>query len=442
MYIFLLFVLLIVFTVFVFLLYKKDILEPSFIFSLSFSMLLFMACINAKKWQLGLHFNTFLVILLGVIEFFCVGYLIKKVLKNKKTISKKKINVIELNDILEYIYLVFIIVFNLVFLYCVVNKVGNSFNSISSVMESINKYNNLNKFSNEFDSIRLPFLVSNMRIFIIASGYWFIYIIVNNFVLTKRVKFQEILIAFFAIIASMLTGSRTESIFMILSGITFYLFILNKKNGYASSWEKKTIKNICIVLIIIVALFVPMASLLGRKTDKSPFEYISIYCGAQVKNLDIFLQNQDSISKNEIWGSQTFNYIINTYGRKIGFKGYKPYKLDLPFQQIDGHSLGNVYTTFYPYIYDFGYFGEFIMVLIMSIISHYIYEKIKCVKLKHTVSLFVLTYGIIASALALSFFSNKFYEHLFSTSFLKYLFTWAILNYIFCNFKFKKAGLK
>ena len=149
-----------------------------------------------------------------------------------------------------------------------------------------------------------------------------------------------------------------------------------------------------------------MANLLGRNVSKKPFEYVSIYCGAQVKNLDIFLQNKDSISKNNIWGSQTFIYLVKSYGEKIGFKGYEPYKLDLPFQKVGDNDLGNVYTTFYPYIYDFGYVGEFILVLIMSIISHLVYESIKIRKVDKNYNVLILSYGIIVSSLALSFFSN------------------------------------
>lgn len=438
MYIFMLFILLLMFTIFIFLIYKKDILDPSLVFSLSFLVLSFMACLNAKKWQLGLHMNTFLVILLGVIEFFCVGYIAKLLFKRKKAPAKNKLKEIKINKWLEYVFLTFIIIFNVIFLYYIVKEVGNSFNSISTIIESINQYNHLIKFSDKFNTVKLPFFISNGRMFIVGSGYWFMYVAINNFIAEKKIKIQEVLIVLFAIIASMLTGSRTESFFMVLSGVVFYLCILSKKTGFVSNFNKKTVKNIGIVIIVMLALFIPMASLLGRKTDKAPFEYISIYCGAQVKNLDIFLQNRNNMTKNKIWGSQTFNGLIKTYGEKVGFTGYVPYKLDLPFQRINKHDLGNVYTTFYPYIYDFGYFGEFIMVFIMSFISHFVYEIIKRKKISKNCNIWILSYGIILSALAMSFFSNKFYEHIFSTTFIKYILTWVVLNYVLCEMKFKK----
>ena len=60
-----------------FFIFKKDIIAPSFIFSLGFTIASFFAVIYAKKWELGLHLNTFLVISLGVTEFIVVSYIVK-----------------------------------------------------------------------------------------------------------------------------------------------------------------------------------------------------------------------------------------------------------------------------------------------------------------------------------------------------------------------------
>ena len=430
-------------SVFIFYIYKKDIIEPSFIFCMSFFVLSFIACLNARKWELGLHINTFLVVLLGVIEFFVVGYIVKSLLKNKKVVLIKKRQIIKVNTILEYVFLVFIVFFNALFLYFVVKAVGNSFSNFSDIIQSIHKYDHMVKFSNQFNTVKLPFLIFNVRVFIIAAGYWFMYVLINNAIIEKKIKIQEVLIVLFAAIATMLTGSRTELFFMIISGIVFYICLINKNRGFKFNLDKKTLRIIAIIIISVGILFIPMANILGRKIKEKPFDYISIYCGAEIKNLDIFLQNQNNWDKNKMWGSQTFNHLVRTYGEKIGFKGYKPYKLDLPFQKVNNHSLGNVYTTFYPYIYDFGYIGEFVMVLIMSVISHLVYEFIKRRKIDINFMVLILIYGIVCSSLALSFFSNKFYENIFTMNFIKYIVSWYICYCIFCKIKFqKKAGLK
>lgn len=73
--IYLLFIILIILLVFEFLYNKKDIMEPAFLFCASFAIASFVACIYANKWNLNLHLNTFLVILLRSIRICnCITY--------------------------------------------------------------------------------------------------------------------------------------------------------------------------------------------------------------------------------------------------------------------------------------------------------------------------------------------------------------------------------
>ena len=50
-----------------------DYMAPGFIFATSFAFSTFWACMYAKEWGLGLHDNTFLVIISGVIVFVIVS---------------------------------------------------------------------------------------------------------------------------------------------------------------------------------------------------------------------------------------------------------------------------------------------------------------------------------------------------------------------------------
>ena len=123
-------------------------------------------------------------------------------------------------------------------------------------------------------------------------------------------------------------------------------------------------------------------------------------------------------------------------------KSIHDYKLDLPFRNINGLNLGNVYTTFYPYIYDFGYIGEFLLVLIMAIISQVIYELTKNAKTNTHPLLSVLVYSNIINCLILSFFSNKFYENIISIEMIKKVIFWILLNLTFCEIDWKKIYIR
>lgn len=113
------------------------------------------------------------------------------------------------------------------------------------------------------------------------------------------------------------------------------------------------------------------------------------------------------------------------------------YSLDLPFKSINGYSLGNVYTTFYPWLYDFGYSGIFVLTMVMGIISETIYLYAKIQKNNHKHLICILIYGYISSFLFLSFFSNKFYEEVFSKNML-----YIVISLFLIELFFKKVKNK
>ena len=432
-----LFVLLLILSIFLFKFYKKDVLEPSSLFSLSFLTLTFMGLLNSQRWSIKLHFNTFLVVFIGVIEFCIVCFYTKKVYEKKHSKPSKAFfktsKIIDIPKWLEIIYLFFSIGVCIVFLYYIIVAVNGKFDSISNISKIIGDYDYLSKFTDQYDKVKLPFIVSNLRFAIVAIGSWINYIIIYNYIYNKKIKVVEILISVVAIIATLLDGSRTGALYYIISFIAMFLIIRNKKNNYSNNFSLKMLKGIAIVSLAFLITFIPLASILGRKTNNIKiFDYMSIYCGGQLKNLDLALQEGPFPKESKIIGSQTFYILIKTLGEKLNLKDYKPYHLDAPFRYINGYNLGNVYTTFYPYIYDFGYFGAFILVFFMALISQWIYERSKYSRIKGSVNINIVAYAYLANMLIMAYFSNKFYENILSMVFLKYLLIW-----VFCNLVFK-----
>lgn len=446
--IYLLLLVLVLLCVISFFVFKKDIISPAFIFSLGFTIASVFAVIYAKKWELGLHLNTFLVISLGVAEFLTVSYAVHFIFKkiNEKKIKessqssceKNESGYIKVNRIMECLYLIFILIISSVYLYYIVKSVDGNFSSFTSVFEAMSKYDSVLKFSDQ--SISLPFIITNLELLVIASGYWFIYIAINNYLYTKKVNIVEIFIIIVSIVSSMLSGSRTVAFMMLFAAITIFIVLMQKKKNDNNIFTFKFARNILILGCIFISVFYFSAMAWGRVAKDDKMYYFAIYCGAEIKNLDMFLQD-DFVGNNKIWGSQTFYSIVQTLIKKVGINDHQGYKLDLPFRNINGLNLGNVYTTFYPYIYDFGYIGEFWLVLIMAIISQLVYELTKNAKQKNYPSLSILVYSNIVNCLILSFFSNKFYENIIAMDMIKKIIFWTILSFIFCRFDWKKFML-
>ena len=431
--IYLLLISLIILLIISFYLNDKSISAPSIIFTFGFVFQAIWASFYKVKWDLNLNIRTFLVIFIGVLEFLIVSFIVQHLVKMRRkdnALEKKKINVIKICKNKEVVFLITGIVISLAFLYCVVLCVNGSFSSFNSIIHAISNFNDITKFSN-YTEVRIPFVVNNLQVFVIASGYWFLYVIINNYIAEKKIKIIEILIVINSLICSTLSGSRTNFVMILIAGICFYLIIRSRCKDTNKILNKKLIMIAACLSIVFLLLFPSFAKLLGRKLKSNSIDYLSIYCGAEIKNLDLILPQLDTMEKNNIWGSQTFYSMIGSIGQKIGFEGYKKYQLDLPFQSVNGYDLGNVYTTFYPYIYDFGYIGAVILVCIMAIISQYTYYKAKTVKESTSYSnIWILIYGNVFCCLLLSFFSNKFYENIISMNFIKYIIFWIFLNFV------------
>ena len=442
--VYLLFIILLIIFILSFILNKKDITAPSFVFSFGFLFQSVWVLLFYKKWNLNLHFNTFLVIAIGVVEFFLVTMLIKWLMNRKKDEDVSyELKEIKTNKLFEYLYFAFTILMGGVYLYFVVKAVNGSFSSIKSILEAISAYDVFVQFSTDYDAVHIPFVISNLNLAVIYSGYWFMYVAINNFFFNKKISIIQVLIIISTLVTSMLSGSRTPAFMMIVAGGCYYFVLLFRKKKYKNLLSIKAIVIIGLIGVVALVSFAPIAKLFGRgDMSKSSLTYLSLYCGAEVKNLDSYLQEKDFRYKNQIFGSQTLYPLIQFANKKLHLKGTEVYKLDLPFRSVGDTNLGNVYTTFYAYVYDFGYIGVIVFTFIMAAICGYLFERIKKVKKTEYPKLTILIYGVLFGCLVFSFFSNKFYEEVLSAVFIKKIIVWLACTYVFCKLDLKKIFKK
>ena len=305
--------------------------------------------------------------------------------------------------------------------------------NLSQAITAIGEYRSLSMFSDETIQA-LPAWINVLRSAVLALGYWFLYVLINNFIL-KKWDFLTLAIVLLAAITSMTTGSRGNAFFMVISAIVMYLLLKKKQTGFRKGIRLKTFLIILMVLVLVLVNSQTIANLVGRGAEEmNPIEYISIYCGAQIMNLDTYLQG--NMTPSNIWGGQTFINAVTWLGPILGLD-IEHYELDLPFQRANGLNLGNVYTTFYPFIYDFGYIGVFVMTALMALISQWIYERAKRAAFKKTAAFSVILYCYISASIFFSFFSNKFYEQVCNIWFIRSIIIWWLSNMLFCRMHLK-----
>lgn len=406
-------------------------ISPSATFSLGFLICCSWAVAYSDIWELGLHFNTFCVIIGGLFTFFFIGILIslyysrtqKPIIEGFEPIAIK----------IEDWKLIIVIFFELLGLIVTAREMMNAAGS-NNLTYAMHYYNTITKFSDETIVFSHGRLIEFFWVNAQALGYWFGYIFANNLLL-RKFSLLPFIIIILSVANCLLRGARTNAFYMAAVILCYYVFLLKKSNP--NKFKKVRIKIIviiAIILVLFVASFKQIGLLMGRTITSSAMDYVSMYVGAEIKNLDTFLQN---IKHSDRWGEQTFLAMYSWFKPYLGIT--EKLQLDLPDRYINGIWLGNVCTTFYPYVYDFGYIGVPILTGVMSIICHITYEKARRSKFRRYPIYSIVLYGFFWSSLALSFFSNKFYERSFSRTFVRILICWFFYKYIFCKLKFKTS---
>lgn len=410
---------------------EYDIIAPSVLFTTSITLGVIFAALYANKWELELGNNTFFVVFGGTLIFIIVSLAIKVLFLKKIGFpedNESTLNNFTVSKWKLYLFIIFEIFVICYTLYSVVVAVDGDFNSIT---ESIVKYRNINMFSDT--RIWLPKILTYSRVIVNASGYWFSYLLVLDLLIKKKVNFSFLIIIMLSMVSSYILGGRNGLINIVVSTVISYFIVLNYQVGFGLNLNWKMVLRLLVLLGIVFISFESLALLIGRSgfSGASGLDYLAIYIGAPIKNLDLFLQELNSFDKVD--QSQTFNHIFNWIGRKFN-KPELIYSLDLPFRTVNNHILGNVYTVFYPYIYDFGYIGVPVLVSIMAVISQTLYEYVKRgIKNSKMPLIRSIVYAYLANSLVMSFFSNKFYEQHFNTGFIQTVIIWWLFNLFFCN---------
>ena len=416
---------------------KRDLISPSFLFCAAFTFAIAWATAYSSKWDLQLHWNTYFVIAGGMAEFVVVSGLVQwwmGRIHGKRIIQKKrKLNYIYISPWIKAI----IILFSLfIIVATVIGIIRIMSSNLANIMIAITQYRDMGLF--EGKTVRaLPSWINFGRTMITALGYWFLYVFINNMILKKR-DILSLIIVVISAASTLTSGARGDVFFMIVSAVVIYVALKNKQMGFRKSIKIKTLIGILVIGLIVLFTFQWTATAIGRVADFKLADYIAIYCGAEIKNLDMFLQ--ENHMSTHIWGGQTFYSLVHWLGPIFGIKT-EGYSLDIPFRSVNGFNLGNVYTTFYPYIYDFGMWGVVVLVGLMALLVQWNYERVKRAPIREKPGLCMLMYEYMSASVVFSFFSNKFYEVQFSENFVRIIIIWLLCNWFFCSFM-PKVGMK
>lgn len=417
-------------TVIVYTIGKQRVVSPSMLFLIPFSFSAFWLTLNITRWSVVLNYNTIMVIVGGCLSFL-LGIMVAsprmyKIKTNVPKLFKRK----DYNDesrIPDHFFLIILIVEAIVFalafrsIRSIVHRYGYSGN----IAYEIYSFRNIGMYTT--DSTSLGQGLDWAYQFNMSSAYIWIYIFMWRIKHKKKLGKTLPLCIVVSLLTGLIKGGRQSAIQIISAGLVYYLLLMFSERKSRKLPLKSVLKIIGIVVLMAVT-FQTVGTMLGRTVQADFMQYLAVYLSGGIRNLNEWLKSSHELP--EVFGKMTFATLYPYLGRKFGISNWV-YVLDLPYLSANGHNSGNIYTTFYAFIYDFGYVGIFIMPFIMGIVSELSYKSALRARMnsEFNIDIGIILYGFIAYLLVFSFFSNKFYEGIVKQSFIKYLLFWIILSY-------------
>lgn len=410
---------------------NDEICAPPVLFCAPFVLCCFFALCNEKAWNWDANLNTAVVVLVGIAFFLLGTYFGNRIkiksnrvegLKDTSGTNVKKIYALVFFHIVCYLWK-----FKCMFQFGQRIGVGNNLSKILAYV------NNTTKFSSTEVNINYPQLLSIGLEICTATGFVVACLLAYSLIeirKNKRLLFVCAIDFAICVAGSLTSGGRGGAVQLIFSFLGTFLILYQRKYLWKRSVPLKYLARVGIGIVLTGIGFFAVITLIGRYDVHMVWRYLSNYIGAQLFNLDYYLNSK--FESSVIFGQETFQPIIQFFAGKFGISEWSRYTLDLPMVTAAGYNTGNVYTTFYPYIHDFGVIGLLICPFIMGTIVQVIYRKARNSQDECAVDCWLVVYSNIIYMLVFSFFSNKIYELLFSIQMLKkILWIFATLYFLY-----------
>lgn len=430
MLLFCLFLILVVLLYLEYRLFERSYLAPAVLFTAGFCACALGASLYQFEWGYALSPELFFMLLAFILLFGVVCYAVRCATKSSALGTLEIRHFIPVKALMLYIYfglqcVVFIAsLVNLWFMF-----------PEGSIVEAIGSFNEAAKFAatqyGSYSEVAWIFPLGPLRTICDACSYLMLFLLVQELIINrKNVHWAIYANCIMAFAITLETGSRGVAVGYVIFSLACFFILRSRLNGRWLRLSKKQTGIVVLAIVVFLALFRVMA--IGREGSFSLLEYLSIYLGGQIPSLDLFIAD-NGLPTSDFFGQQTFRGSLEYVGKYLGIDAWTSVPYTLDFQSMNGHLLGNLYTTFYPFLQDGGIIGGVICTAVMGAVAQFAYGKAISVDSKRT-DLTILIYACMVSPLLLSFFADRFYSDILSVPFLRTLFIIIVVRWIYLNF--------
>lgn len=387
-----------------------DIFNPAVIVSFTFCIFAFICCF--ANILIGIDIEnevTIIVIMLGMCIFTVSNYFTNNSQDWIEKIDKTNIYISAIWGIIGICCtsMTIYVNYNYIIDFASAYGVGGDF------LESMVKYKIIMTFHDADDIlVNSPWYRGLLLSVSSCFAYFAIYVFMRKKVLSNKFDLIYGANILLYILLAFMGGGRSE-VFRAITAVIFLWYIFYRNKHIKNFNVKKVLAKLAFIMLLVSLAFIGFIFIIGRTNADLDFEYIImalfIYAGAPIFNLDIYLGNPWQ-QTHGIFGEITFIKLINWIGQKFEVSSLV-YEYDLPFLSYQNYNLGNVYTTFYAFTYDFGLVGVVVLTGIMAAICTWLYNKVKASSIiEYNISFIVICYAYLVNGLIMLPFSNSFYE--------------------------------
>jgi oligosaccharide repeat unit polymerase len=353
---------------------KGDLASPSVILCVGFTLSIFFALFNERKWGTVLITDTYILIITAIISFMFGERVLKLKYRtqtkywhnNSNRYFRAKFKV----SVFKYI---FVLLIGLLSIALLLKEVG--FTSVTKLSETAADYRENNDNTSA--------LVVNLSKFTRGFAYIFLYIFIHNAIGYKR-KYNFInlipILLFFTL--SILRAGRLSILVLLIAGFFIWYLEIQKRKNWTFKFNLKKIILITLSVVFVLQLFFFVRTFVGRTSDTSTnstfFEYLASYIGGSIELCNQYVSSYGLEKKFPIWSA--FPSLASSFN-KLGIISIpeSAYSLDdggFAFSKY-GDIIGNVYTGTVSILMGTGLTGVILFYFVMSIIFNYVYIKLK-----------------------------------------------------------------
>lgn len=379
-----------------YLLSDRDILSPSTMMTIMFSISSLFAILNIRNWNIDYNVNAGLITITGVFVFIVSEMIMKNFfIRSRKQIIDQKLSYE--TKFVGYsvrhwkLYLLIIINTLIIIWYFLQIRSLVGGGNISAMFQEYRRIGVNQLEGRDVDSV--GGMITHLLKIVEGSGYVASYLLISNVIYRykkHRTNFLLLILIFLSILPSTFGAGRTQVLKLLSAMLIEYYILWHQKNGWFRNLSWKMIRLGVTSLLIGIPLFYYSLSLLGRSTSRTLFDYISDYIASGIVLFSKYIESPVPV---KVWGEESLFSLLKIFNY-LGF-GEKSTSYNLEFRPL-GIGLSNIYTFFRRPLHDFGLLGMYIFVALIAILFAYIYYgKIKYRAKSLKTARWTLVYGYL-----------------------------------------------